>query len=100
MAIFDNKYVAFTNQCVAKSLTRDLGQQFNEHSNLSTPEAGAKGSKPSKEVGSSSKILKAVSSEQIKKKVKVQERGGLGREGILHFYTTSYKKELTRLATE
>ena len=25
---------------------------------------------------------------------------GLGREGILHFYTTSYKKELTRLATE
>lgn len=32
--------------------------------------------------------------------MRVQERGALGRETILHFYTTSYKKELTRLATE
>jgi len=38
MLIFDNKYVAFTAQCVAKDITRDLGQPL-EKSPHSTPKA-------------------------------------------------------------
>jgi hypothetical protein len=34
------------------------------------------------------------------KKTWIQEKGSLGRENILTFYTKNYKKEMTRLATD